>query len=233
VPEILVRRVFSLSGVFPLGAFLVVHILANASALRGEGAFDATVRALHGVPLRPLVEALVVFAPLILHAAIGLWLTLTRRPLAQPSPYPNGVRVAMRATGILVLVFLAMHLPEIRFGVGRGGHAGHEGATILTVLAADLSSTWRGVPWRGVVYLAGAGCVTFHFAAGLWGFVVASWHGGGEPSPRARLVAAWSAAFVGASLWFAFADVVVLHATGARVVGEAAVEPAATAPCPP
>jgi succinate dehydrogenase / fumarate reductase cytochrome b subunit len=230
VPEILVRRVFSLSGVFPLGAFLVVHILANASALRGEGAFDATVRALHGFPLRAVVETLVVFAPLALHAAVGLWLTVTRRQLAQASPYPNGVRVAMRVTGVLVLGFLAMHLPEIRFGVGPGGHTG---ATILTVLAADLSSTWLGVPWRGVVYLAGAGCVTFHFAAGLWGFVVASWHDDGEPSRRARLVAAWSAAFVGASLWFAFADVVVLHATGARVVGEAAEEAVPTGPCPP
>jgi succinate dehydrogenase / fumarate reductase cytochrome b subunit len=230
VPEILVRRVFSLSGVFPLGAFLVVHILANASALRGEGAFDATVRALHGVPLRALVETLVVFAPLVLHAGIGVWLTVTRRPMAQPSPYPSGVRVAMRATGVLVLAFLAMHLPEIRF---RGGPGGPTGPTILTVLAEDLSSTWRGVPWRGVLYLAGTGCVAFHFAAGLWGFVVGSWHDGGEPSRRARQVAAWSAAFVGASLWFAFADIVVLHSTGARVVGAAAEEAVPTGPCPP
>jgi succinate dehydrogenase / fumarate reductase cytochrome b subunit len=229
VPETLVRRVFSLSGVFPLGAFLVVHILANASALRGDGAFAATVRALHGLPFRGLAEGLLVFAPLAVHGAIGVWMTITRRPLAQPSPYPNGVRVAMRVTGVLVLAFVAMHLPEIRFGVGPDGHTG---AALLTVLTADLSSTWRGVPWRGVVYLAGAGCVTFHFAAGLWGFVIGSWSGRDAPSRRTRLAAAWGAAVVGASLWIALADVVVLHATGARVVGAAAPEPVATQPCP-
>jgi succinate dehydrogenase / fumarate reductase cytochrome b subunit len=229
VPETFVRRVFSLSGVFPLGAFLVVHILANASALRGDGAFDATVRALRGLPLRALVEVLLVFGPLVLHAAIGLWLTITGRPLAQPSPYPKSVRAAMRVTGMLVLAFLAMHLPELRF---RSSPDAHTGAHLLTVLTADLSSTSHGVPWRGVVYLAAAGCVAFHFAGGLWGFVVGSWSAGAAPSRRARLVAAWSAALLGVSLWFAFADVVVLHATGARIVGEVAPEPATSEPCP-
>jgi succinate dehydrogenase / fumarate reductase cytochrome b subunit len=234
VPGPLVRRVFSLSGVFPLGAFLVVHILANASALRGDGAFDATVRALRGVPLRALAEVLLVFVPLALHAAIGVWLTVTRGTRAwteEPSPYPAGVRVAMRVTGAAILVFLAMHLPEIRFRVASDGHAGGE---IRTLLGADLSSTWRGVPWRGVAYLAAAGCVAFHFAAGLWGFVIGSLSGGDAASRRARLVAGWSAAVLGASLWFVLTEVVVLHATGARLVGEAAPQPApSTGPCPP
>jgi succinate dehydrogenase / fumarate reductase cytochrome b subunit len=231
VPGTLVRRVFSLSGVFPLGAFLVVHILANASALRGDGAFDETVRALRGVPLRALAEVLLVFAPLALHAAMGVWLTATRRAPAEPSPYPKGVRVAMHVTGVAILAFLVMHLPELRFRVAPEGHTGAE---MRTLLGADLSSTWRGVPWRGVAYLAAAGCVTFHFAAGLWRFVIGSLSDGEAPPRRARLVAAWSAALVGASLWFVLAEVVVLHATGARVVGEAAPEPApSVGPCPP
>ena len=38
---------------------------------------------------------------------------------------------------------------------------------------------------------------------------------------------------VGVTLWLLFADVVVYHATGARLLGGAAHDETSTAPCPP
>jgi succinate dehydrogenase / fumarate reductase cytochrome b subunit len=224
------QRLFSLSGVLPLGAFLVVHAVVNARALRGEDAFAAAVRLFEHVPALGLVEALLVFAPLAVHAAIGLWLVVARIPLARPSPYPTGVRTAMRATGVLAIAFLAMHLPELRFRT-PGARPGH--GELLTVLTADLSSTWHGVPWRGVVYLAAAGCVAFHFAAGLWGFLATSFGDAGAGGRRFRRGAAWCAAIAGSALWLLLTDVVVLHATGTRLLGEPAAQEPATGECPP
>jgi succinate dehydrogenase / fumarate reductase cytochrome b subunit len=228
----LARRVFSLTGVVPLGAFLVVHAVANASAVRSEGAFAATVRAFDRVPAIAMVEALVVFLPLAVHASIGLWLAAlvaARRPLSPPSPYPRGVGIAMRATGVLVLAFLVMHLPEIRFrtpGTRQGG------AELLAALAWDLSSTWHGVPWRGALYLGAAGCVAFHFAAGLWGVLAPRWKGAGGRDRRLRLATAWGAGAFGALLWLMLADAVVLHATGTPFIGLPAPDPASSEPCP-
>jgi succinate dehydrogenase/fumarate reductase cytochrome b subunit len=173
------------------------------------------------------VEALFVYAPLALHAGIGLWLVVTRMPLAQPSPYPPGVRVAMRATGVVVAAFLAMHLPEVRFRSPFQGGARPGSGELLTVLASDLSSTWHGVPWRAVAYLAAAGCIAFHFAAGLWGFFATSW-GASARARRLRRGAAWGAAIVGSSVWLLLTDVIVLHATGTRLIGAPAPSPAPT-----
>ena len=205
----LARRFFSLSGLVPLGAFLVIHVVTNARAIRGDAAFLAATRTFESVPALPLIEALFVFAPLVLHGALGLWLILTRRSFEPAAPYPRGVRLAMRATGVLTLAFLAMHLPELRF---RQPGIRPSGGELLTVLASDMSSTWHGIPWRGVVYLAAAGCVAFHFAAGLWGFFARPRRAG-----RVNAAAAWVAGAVGAVLWALLANVVVLHATGARL----------------
>ena len=219
--DAVIRRLFRWSGIFPLGAFVIVHVVTNVLAVRGGDAILATAQRLARTPALAAIEAAFVFLPLIVHAAIGAWL-IVREPIAAPSPYPRAVRTALRATGVGTAVFVAIHLPELRSRV-PGAHPG--GGELQTVLGSDLSSTWHGVPIVGVFYLAGAGCVAFHFAAGLWG-----------ESRRARLRswAAWSAGVVGVAIWCAFADVVVLHATGSTLFGGwSADAPAAVAPAEP
>jgi succinate dehydrogenase / fumarate reductase cytochrome b subunit len=221
------RRVFSASGVFPLGVFLVVHLVLNAQALRGASAFVTGVRTIDECPLLPLVESVFVFAPLVFHGALGVWLVVSRTALAPPAPYRPAIRIAMRATGLAVVAFLAMHLSELRFHSPGVRLRGDELATLLD---ADLSSTWRGVPFRGLTYLVGTACVTFHFACGLWGAFATTRAGRRSPSQRAW--AAWGAIAAGAAMWAAFADVVVLHATGAKLFDGQDPEPAPSEPCP-
>ena len=98
------------------------------------------------------------------------------------------------------------------------------------MLAADLSAMSHGFPWRAVVYLLGSACVCFHFAAGLWAFFAGTPRG---QLPRARRYAAGWAIAVGATLWVLFADVVVYHATGSRLLGGEPHDAASGAPCPP
>jgi succinate dehydrogenase / fumarate reductase cytochrome b subunit len=210
----LLRRIFSLSGVVPLGAFLVLHVAVNARALHGDQAFASAAGALQRLPGLPVIEALFVFAPLLLHGAFGLWLVATRRPLVPSTPYPAALRLGMRASGVVVVAFLAMHLPELRF------HAPSmrlDGAEMATRLDADLSATSHAVPWRGLAYLVGVACVTFHFAAGLWGAFAATDRG--RASSHERRWAAWAAALFGAVILFTFANVVVFRATGAALFG--------------
>jgi succinate dehydrogenase/fumarate reductase cytochrome b subunit (b558 family) len=222
------RRLLSLSGVIPLGAFLVAHVAINARALRGDAAFASAVGALHRIPALALVEWLFVFVPLGVHAAVGLWLVVTRRPLAEPSPYPDALRIAMRATGVAAIAFLGLHLPEVRFRTPGARLGGDE---LATALVADLSSTWHGVPWRGAAYLVGAACVTFHFAVGLWAFFVTTRAG---RRPRARKWGAWGAGAIGAATWVMLANIVVFRATGTRLFwgAEELGDGSAGVPCP-
>jgi len=206
---------------------LVVHVVVNARAVRGEQAFAQSADTLARIPALPLVELLFVLLPLVLHAAIGLWLVASRQPLAEPSPYSATLAAAMRVTGLVALAFLAMHLPELRF---RGLVHSPSGGELATRLAEDLSSTWHGLPWRGAAYLLGSGCVVFHFAAGLWGFFARSSRGA---DARARWWAALGAATVGSAMWLLLLNAIVFHATGARLVGSPAAGTSLVAPCPP
>jgi succinate dehydrogenase / fumarate reductase cytochrome b subunit len=220
------RRLFSLSGLVPLGAFLALHVVVNARAIRGEAAFDAAVSALQRVPAVRLLEIAFVVAPLVLHAALGVWLIATRTPLYEISPYPRPLGTAMRVTGVLALAFLAWHLPEMRV-LSPGARPG--GGELSTILSEDLSSTHLGVPWVGLAYLVGAGAVTLHFVAGAWGFFARLPRGA---DPASRRWVAWAAAGLGVTMFAFFADVVVLQATGARLFGSRAPDPPSAEPCP-
>lgn len=222
----LVDRLLSLTGLLPLGAFLVVHLAINLRALGGELAFARAVRMTERVPALAAFEALFVFAPLLVHAGLGVWMTVTRRPLHGRAAYPRALRIAMRVTGVLVLAFLAMHLPELRFRL-PGTRPGS--GQLLTLLGQDLSDMRGGLPWRGAVYLLGSACTTFHFVVGLWGFFASS--GRGE-AQQARRWAAWWAAAVGAAMWMLFVAVTVYHATGARLLGGEPEVAAPGGPCP-
>jgi succinate dehydrogenase cytochrome b subunit len=222
-----VRKAFSLTGVVPLGAFLVLHAAINARALHGHAAFVSTVHAIQGIPALPLLEAVVVYVPLGVHGAIGAWLVATGRTLAGPTaPYSRAMRAAVRVTGVVVAAFLAMHLPELRFA-SPGVHL--EGGALATRLDADLSSVSHGVPWRGLAYLVGSGCATFHFAGGLWGAFAVSERARG--SERNRRWAAWALAALGTAMWLTLANVIVFRATGGQLFGEM-VEEAPGTPCP-
>lgn len=224
----LLQRLFTWTGVLPLGAFLLAHLGVNMFALRGTARFASALAVLHRVPGLGLLEALVVFAPLALHAALGGWLVATRTHLTEARPYPTGVRLAMRVASLGVLMFLAMHLPEFRWRAVGERLGGDETATLL---AADLSWTWQGLPWRGLAYLVGAACAAFHFGAGLWGLFASSARG--QSSRRARAAAAWTLGAASFAIWLGFANVVVLHATGVALFGGAGGSDAeSTGSCP-
>src|SRR3954463_12839641 len=55
--EFLLRRLHSLSGLIPVGAYMVVHLLTNASVLGGPASFQDQVDTIHRLgPILPLVE---------------------------------------------------------------------------------------------------------------------------------------------------------------------------------
>lgn len=161
------RRLFSLSGVLPLGAFVVLHLIWSVRVLSGQAAFDATLA--HLTPLRLGLEALLIGVPLIFHAALGL--TLIRRSRINVGRYPFGGNwsyALQRVTGPVALVFIAYHVWELRVRVLLGRTSSYD---FRDSLCATLSSTGLGgVPWAALGYLVGVAAVTFHLAAGCVGF---------------------------------------------------------------
>src|SRR3954465_1038297 len=79
--DFLLRRLHSLSGIIPVGAFLVEHILAsNAVAIDGPTAYAHQVRFLGGLPLVFWLELLGIWLPIAFHGLYGFWIWYKAAP---------------------------------------------------------------------------------------------------------------------------------------------------------
>lgn len=110
--EFLVRRLHSLTGLVPVGAFMCVHLVTNASVLNGPETFQNNVYSIHALgKILPLVEWAFIFAPLIFHAVIGVWIIKSGLPNTSAYSYGGNVRYTLqRASGMVAMVFILYHV---------------------------------------------------------------------------------------------------------------------------
>lgn len=207
------RKLHSLTGVAPVGLFLVLHLWSQSAALRGRAAYDASLARAERLPLQPLLEILLVLVPLVFHASYGLVLTARSRPTVGRHPTNrNWMYTAQRVTGIVSFAWILWHvgqtwLPRV---MGRV-----DSRQMHPALVADLSWTLHGVPVAALAMVVGVGAASFHLAHGLWTAAI-GW--GLLLTRRAQTLASAASVALGLGLFFLGTNTVVLFATGARIV---------------
>ena len=176
--EFLLRRLHSLSGLVPVGAYMVVHLLTNASVLDGPATFQRRVYAIHslGVVL-PLVEWTFIFLPLIYHAVFGILITRGALPNSSTYKYTSNVRYTLqRATGMIAFVFIFWHVFHMHGWLHsewweRGVAQPLYGAIFRPYNAASTAAEAMQlsiiVP---ILYAIGVLSCVFHLANGIWTF---------------------------------------------------------------
>jgi succinate dehydrogenase/fumarate reductase cytochrome b subunit (b558 family) len=162
------QKLFSLSGVVPLGAFLLLHLWTAAALLSSHGVYDRQVSFLHGGPVLGFLEVVLVLVPLVFHAGYGLWVSLQRRP-AKHAYDSDLMLVLERISGVIVLVFVVAHLWETRVQTWTGHLLV---GSYSTRLVERLSSLSGGVPWIALGYLVGIAATVFHLVNGMSSFCV-------------------------------------------------------------
>jgi succinate dehydrogenase / fumarate reductase cytochrome b subunit len=162
------RRLHSLSGIVPVGAFLFEHILiSNATAISGPAAYARQVRFLASLPLVPLLELFGIWLPILYHALYGFYIWY--RGEANVGEYPwtgNWMYAAQRWTGAVAFAYIVWHTYTMRF-TGIDLHE-YPGASFGKV-QAELFSTPLFV-----FYVVGLVCASWHFCYGIWLFA-AKW----------------------------------------------------------
>jgi succinate dehydrogenase / fumarate reductase cytochrome b subunit len=221
------RRVHSLSGVFPVAVFMLVQVAAHAKALDGPAAHRAAMEGLDSLP-GLWVWRLLILLPLAFHATYGCYLAL--QPSYNVGRYPlsgNWMYVLQRASGLVALLFILLHGVTFSLPAARGVLPA-DGAYDL--LGARLSSTAAAVPWWGLAYLLGLGCCSFHLACGIWTFC-ARW--GVTVTRRSRTQLGAAMAVFGLAIFLASANVVLVLAAGAPLIGRPPVQTLPAASCAP
>ena len=165
--EFILRRLHSLSGVFPIGAYLLAHIfLENSFILGGSTRFDLLVGFIGSfpVPLLLAVEVLFIWGPLLFHAGYG-FVRIRQAELDNPLRHDYlgaYLYTLQRLSGVIAFAFVAFHVWSTRVQYYLG-HAEisyrymHEQLTNPLVFAA---------------YLIGVLAAVFHFTNGLWTFCI-------------------------------------------------------------
>src|SRR5271170_1978493 len=68
------RRLHSLSGVVPIGAFLLEHFISNAEAFKGPLAYGKQVEFLNSLPGVFLMELFFIWIPILYHGLYGIYI---------------------------------------------------------------------------------------------------------------------------------------------------------------
>ena len=165
------RKLHQLSGIMPLGVFLLEHFYTNSKALYGQADFNSAVKDLQAIPYILLVEIGGIFIPLIYHAVYGLVITVEARPNNLNYPYPrNWFYTIQRVTGMILFFFIAFHVLNFRFGLIPGLNAlsvARNPDQAFQTVAREFSM----VPIF-IVYVIGITSTVWHLANGVWLFLV-------------------------------------------------------------
>ncbi len=211
--EFAIRRLHSLSGIVPLGAYMCVHLITNASLLNGVETFQRAVYAIHSLGrLLPLVEWGFIFGPLLFHAIVGIWITKTGRPNTNRYNMVGNRRYTwQRITGLIAFVYLMMHVWHLHGWVHFGpwvalgdklGFAQFRPYNAASTLALAMDNYF----WPAF-YLVGVLACVYHLANGIWtaGITWGLWISAAAQKRATKVCAAFGVALslVAVSAWAA------------------------------
>ena len=197
--EFAIRRLHSLTGLVPVGAFLFVHFVTNVSILDGPVTFQERVGQIHQIgPVTLLfVEWLFILLPILFHGLIGLLIVLRGKRNILNYPYRENVRYSLeRWTGVVVFVFIIWHVFHTRGWIPSAWWIANVtkplggGTFDVENAAATAAGAIRSSPWVAGAYVIGVLASVYHLSNGVWtaGITWGAWTSANAQS-RANVVA--------------------------------------------
>jgi hypothetical protein len=198
----LVRRLHSLTGIVPIGVFLIAHLVTNSSllwgyyGLRGDndglGLSDGGVKYFQhevswintSIPHLLLIE-IALWGSIAFHSILGFYYAFTGKRNTDRYAYQDNWRYTLqRWSGYIGIIFIFYHVATLRWGwnflVPEGTLWSHSFSA--STLAAAMQGSTEGWTIAGVIvsllYFVGITLLVFHFASGP-----SSWSPAGPHSP--------------------------------------------------
>ncbi|MDX2115738.1 MAG: succinate dehydrogenase [Planctomycetota bacterium] len=184
----LLRRLHSLTGLMPIGAFVMVHLTTNSSIVwgmingdkhgpvhPGAATFQHEVNFIHSLPFLILIEIFGLWLPIAFHSILGVYYATTGKSNVAAYPWQSNWRYSLqRISGYVGVLFIFYHVATLRWGwtwlVPGGTKWSAEFAA--STMAAALQGSTSGMTVPGFVvsafYMIGVSLLVFHLANGLW-----------------------------------------------------------------
>lgn len=169
------RRIHSALGLFPIGLYLIIHFVVNHFAVYGPEAFNKAAGFMESLPFLHWLEWILIYIPLLFHGIYGLYIAFQATSnVGSNSFLRNWMYLLQRITGVFLVIFIGWHVWQTRIQMALGQELNFQ-------MMADILSH----PFFLVFYIVGVVSAVFHFANGLWSFLV-TW--GITVSPRSQVI---------------------------------------------
>ena len=206
--EFLVRRLHSLTGLMPIGGYLVFHLATNGAIIDGAETFQHRADQIHqlGTTTILFLEWTLIFLPILFHGLVGMLIvTRGKRNVANYEYRENWRYTLQRASGVVAFVFIIWHVWHLHGwfrwdwwieNVARPlGGAQFDAYHASETATAAIRASW----WVATFYAVGVIASVYHLANGLWTMGI-TW--GVWTSPEAQRRANLPCAAFGVGLMF-------------------------------
>lgn len=157
------KRLHSLTGVVPIGLFLLAHFFTNSKAVQGPALFDHAAGELASIPYVVLVEALGIWLPILFHMVLGIVIATTAQATGTAKGNPRYWQYLLqRASGIFLVAFIVYHTWATRFSPEY----------LASPSAYAYMREHLSHPGVFAFYVAGIAAACYHLGNGLFGFAI-------------------------------------------------------------
>lgn len=166
----LLKRLHSLLGIIPVGAFFLVHMLLNSRAAQSPEQYQWVPDTLDEVPFIWAIEILFILLPILFHALLGVIIVWQGDPNAHKRAYSwyiNWAYLLQRYTGVALFILIAIHLYQtwwVHTWLKLQGE--NEAYNIYGLMHGIVQS-----PFWLIVYALFVLIAAYHFGHGIFNFV--------------------------------------------------------------
>lgn len=164
------HKLHSLTGIIPIGFYMVQHLALNSFSLAGPQKFNAVIGFFSGVPKHLLLtlEIGVIWLPILFHAVYGLFITQRGLPNISERAYrwrENWMYTLQRISGVALFFLILAHvltttvISKVKGEAFIQYDAWHHNLTHYYYIPLFL-------------YLVGILLASYHLSYGVWNFCI-------------------------------------------------------------
>ena len=158
----LARRMHSLTGIVPVGLFLIYHLYLQLYLHAGAEKYNDVINSFYDSPLAVWALVIIVYIPLFFHAFFGMKLVFTSSFQPSYTYFAHLLYWLQRISGVGVLLFVIAHIWNAQLGPWVEGTWG----THFEHLSEGFTDPDSGLITK-MVYVLGILGSVFHFSNGL------------------------------------------------------------------
>jgi succinate dehydrogenase / fumarate reductase cytochrome b subunit len=160
------HKLHSLTGIFPVGYYLVQHLFFNSFAAMGPQYFNAIVYFFNRILPKPVLYAMELFLvilPLLFHALYGFVITYHGKANVYRYRFSENLAYTLqRLSGVYIFFFLLYHVYATSISHKLYG---------TDIYYAGMQAQFQN-PFIVVVYALGVIASSYHLFNGVWNFCI-------------------------------------------------------------